>query len=217
MAKSHGWATGYCSFENPPDIHGVKLLEKYLEMPFFDGPTPRMGRQDLERGKKFVKEHFPLIRAEDDSPTLDWLFEKMRAVVTRFGVRMVVIDPYNEIEHQRPGNMNETEYVSKMLGRFRRFASTHGCQIFLVAHPQKLRRMDNGEMPVPSLSEISGSANFSNKADFGVVISRNLETDLTECYVRKCRFKQLGEIGMSELSYEKSTGVYHSVRKAGLS
>jgi twinkle protein len=198
-------------------LHAAKLLEKYLEMPFFDGPTPRMTAQDLKRGQAFIDSHFPLIRANDDSPTLDWLFEKMRACVTRYGVRMVVIDPYNEIEHRRPSGMTETEYVSEMLGRFRRFAEAHTCQVFLVAHPQKMRRDANGEIPVPSLYDISGSANFSNKADFGIVISRNAENDRTECYVRKCRFKNLGSIGMAALNYDRATGIYSDVRKAGLS
>ncbi|MCH8113800.1 MAG: toprim domain-containing protein, partial [Proteobacteria bacterium] len=109
LAKAHGWRTAFCSFENPPDLHAVKLLEKYLEMPFWEGPAPRMGEGDLARGKAFIVEHFPLIRADDESPTLDWLFEKMRAVVVRYGVRIIVADPYNELEHQRPTGMTETE------------------------------------------------------------------------------------------------------------
>ncbi len=92
-----------------------------------------MGEGDLARGKAFITEHFPLIRANDESPTLDWLFDKMRATVRRYGVRIVVADPYNELEHRRPEGMTETEYVSDMLGRMRRFADVHECQVILVA------------------------------------------------------------------------------------
>jgi twinkle protein len=37
-----------------------------------------------------------------------------------------VIDPYNELDHQRPSNMTETEYVSRMLGKIKRFAQVRG-------------------------------------------------------------------------------------------
>jgi len=217
LAKAHGWRTAFCSFENPPDLHAVKLLEKYLEQPFWEGPTPRMGEGDLARGKVFIANHFPLIRADDDSPTLDWLFEKMRAVVVRYGVRIIVADPYNELEHQRPNGMTETEYVSDMLGRMRRFAYAHGCQMILVAHPAKLRRREDGSLPIPGLYDISGSANFANKADFGIIVHRDLKTGRTTISVRKCRFKHLGKIGDVELEYDVPTGCYRSYRKAGLS
>ncbi|MCH8113095.1 MAG: toprim domain-containing protein [Proteobacteria bacterium] len=217
LAKAHGWRTAFCSFENPPDLHAVKLLEKYLEQPFWEGPTPRMGEGDLARGKTFIADHFPLIRADDDSPTLNWLFEKMRAVVVRYGVRIIVADPYNELEHQRPNGMTETEYVSDMLGRMRRFAYAHGCQMILVAHPAKLRRREDGSLPTPGLYDISGSANFANKADFGIIVHRDLKTGRTTISVRKCRFKHLGKIGDVELEYDVPTGCYRPYRKAGLS
>ena len=33
-----------------------------------------------------------------------------------------MIDPYNELDHQRPSYMSETEYVSQMLTKIKRFA-----------------------------------------------------------------------------------------------
>lgn len=37
-----------------------------------------------------------------------------------------MIDPYNELDHQRPSSMTETEYVSQMLGKIKRFAQVGG-------------------------------------------------------------------------------------------
>ena len=45
-----------------------------------------------------------------------------RAAVYRYGIRGLVVDPYNELDHQRPASMNETEYVSQMLTKIKRFA-----------------------------------------------------------------------------------------------
>ncbi len=37
----------------------------------------------------------------------------------RYGIRGLVIDPYNELDHARPSYMQETEYVSSMLSKVR--------------------------------------------------------------------------------------------------
>jgi twinkle protein len=51
-----------------------------------------------------------------------------------FTIRGLVIDPYNEIEHKRPANQTETEYVSQLLGKVKRFAQVHGVHVWFVAH-----------------------------------------------------------------------------------
>ena len=44
-------------------------------------------------------------RCEDDSlPNIKWVLDLARAAVLRHGVRGLVIDPYNEIDHQRSAN-----------------------------------------------------------------------------------------------------------------
>jgi twinkle protein len=48
----------------------------------------------------------------------------------RYGIRGLVIDPYNELDHQRPGAMSETEYVSQMLTKIKRFAQHHDVHVW---------------------------------------------------------------------------------------
>ena len=60
----------------------------------------------------------------------------MRRLACRFGIRGLVIDPYNELDHQRPTYMNETEYVSQMLTTLKRFAQHHDVHVWFVAHPR---------------------------------------------------------------------------------
>jgi len=59
--------------------------------------------------------------------------------VSRYGIRGLVIDPYNELDHQRPTYMNETEYVSQMLTVLKRFAQHHDVHVWFVAHPRQMR------------------------------------------------------------------------------
>ena len=58
IAKNKGWKFGICSFENEPRIHIAKLISKHMGKPFFDGVTPKLTKEELEEGKKFVQDHF---------------------------------------------------------------------------------------------------------------------------------------------------------------
>lgn len=208
LAKREGWTFGICSFENDPANHISKWAEKWTGMPFWDGPARRMTSFNLEDVLQQLNGVFHFIRAEgEESPTLDWLLTKARVLVKRFGIRGMVIDPYNEIEHRRPDNMTETEYVSAMLSKVKRFAQAHDLHVWFVAHPAKMRT-EGGKTPVPTLYDISGSANFVNKADCGLVIHRGDQPGTTDVYVRKIRFKWVGQQGKATLGYEKSTGAY---------
>lgn len=43
------------------------------------------------------------VRCENDSlPSIKWVLELAKFAVLRHGVRGLVIDPYNELDHQRP-------------------------------------------------------------------------------------------------------------------
>jgi twinkle protein len=117
LAQSDGWRFAMCSFENPPAEHIAKLAEKYSGLPFWDGLTRRMSEKELQRAMDWIADHFELIRFDDEAPTIEAILEKARAAVMRHGIRGLVIDPYNEIEHRRPPNMIETEYVSQLLGK----------------------------------------------------------------------------------------------------
>ena len=51
----------------------------------------------------------------------------------------------------------------------KRFAQMYGVHVWFVAHP---RQMQNWNGQAPSLYDISGSANFINKADNGIIVHR---------------------------------------------
>jgi twinkle protein len=208
LATQYGWRAALCSFENPPDYHISKLAEKYLGLPFWDGPRRRMTETELDKANAWLADHFHLIRANDEGPTIDWILGKAKAAVLRWGVQSVVIDPYNQIEHRRPGNMTETEFVSQMLSKTKRFADNHGVVVFFIAHPYKMYS-ENGKIPVPTLYDISGSANWANKADLGIVVHRpNRDQPVTDIHIRRPRFKAFGKEGVVTLRYDIATGRY---------
>jgi twinkle protein len=106
--------------------------------------------------------------------------------------------------------MSETDYISHALKRCRQFARRMGVHVWMVAHPAKLRKDNDGTYPVPTLYDISGSAHWRNKADNGLCLWRDFGNHMApvEVHVQKIRFKQIGSIGMAQLRYRKVTGRY---------
>ncbi|KAG2445811.1 hypothetical protein HXX76_000415 [Chlamydomonas incerta] len=100
--------------------------------------------------------------------TIDWVLSKATQAVYRHGIRGLVIDPYNELDQQR-GAQSETEYISAMLSKVKRWAQRHMVHVWLVAHPKSFEDWDGSP---PSMYDISGSAHWYNKADMGVVVHR---------------------------------------------
>uniref|UniRef100_A0A061S6G6 Twinkle protein n=1 Tax=Tetraselmis sp. GSL018 TaxID=582737 RepID=A0A061S6G6_9CHLO len=221
LAEQHNWTFAMCSMEKGVKDHARQLLEKHVRKPFFDlpyaGSTKRMGWEEVVEGMSWIDERIFLIRYEDDElPNIDWVLNLARAAVLRHGIRGLVIDPYNELDHQRPSSMTETEYVSQMLTKIKRFAQHHECHVWFVAHPRQLREW-KGEPP--NLYDISGSAHFINKADCGIVIHRNRDEEKgpmneSRVLVRKIRNKAAGNIGESVLHYDRVTGRFYEPKSS---
>jgi len=209
LAMLHGWRFALCSFENPPAEHIAKIAEKYLALPFWEGPSMRMSERELARAMDWAKSHFFFIRAENSAPTLDWILAEAANAHARHKIDGLSIDPHNEIEHHRPSNQTETEYVSHGLGKVKRFAQRFGVHVWYVAHPAKMPR-EGETIPPPTLYDISGSANWANKADVGLVVYRDPDatSPMTCIYTRKVRFKAVGKVGVARLRYDVRTGRY---------
>ena len=64
----------------------------------------------------------------------------------------------------------------------------------------------------PGLFDISGSANWANKADIGISVHRpEPKMPEVEIHVRKVRFKHIGQIGSLMMRWEKASGRYEVV------
>ena len=101
---------------------------------------------------------------EDHELTLEKLLELCRITVLRDGARLIIIDPWNEIEHKRRKNENETDYTGRSIRALKAFARAYNVALWVVAHPKK--PMTFGQKPAaPGLYDISGSAHWANKAD----------------------------------------------------
>lgn len=211
LCMDQDWRFGLFSPENGKEQHVTKLVEKRVEMSASPKSKDRMSLDTFFSGVSWVNNHYYFIVADDekDLPTLDWILDKASAAVLRYGIKGLIIDPWNEIEHTRTGSCTETEYISQALSKLKRFARNHAIALFVIAHPNKMQTDKEGYPLVPSLYDISGSAHWANKTDNGIVIHRSTSADdTTEVHVKKVRFKHVGKNGQTKLKYSVKTGKY---------
>src|SRR5699024_9872179 len=117
-------------------------------------------------------------------------------LVSRKGVKVLVVDPFNRFEHQILDWETVTQYISRSFDEFSNIAVKQKELLILVAHPTKLRcEPGSKRWPVPTLYDINGSAAFFNKTDYGMVIDRNDELGQVLVRVAKVRFDHLGGPG----------------------
>lgn len=211
LALNHGWSTALYSPENfPARLHLMKLAEKYVGKPFNPGQHERMSKAEARDAQDWISQHFHWLMPE--RPTLAELMDRARALVFRHGVRVLVIDPWNEVEHDRQASATEADYVSQSLGLLRRFARRHELLIIVVAHPKLLEKKADGKYPVPTPYDISGGAMWRNKADNCIAVYAD-PTDsagAVEIHVQKVKFKLFGQVGMVPMRWQRLTGRYFS-------
>lgn len=209
LARNHGWSFACFSPENQPvEYHIQKLAEKYIGKPMEPGPTPRMSESELDMATTWIRDHFVFLLPEN--PDIDVLLDLGRQLVARNGIRGLVIDPWNEVDHVRPKELSETEYISKCLTKIRKFARANDVHVWVVAHPTKLQKDLDKKYPVPTPYDVAGSAHWRNKADNCISVWRDLgaRTQDVEIHVQKVRKKIVGRVGMATLKYEMVTGRY---------
>lgn len=99
---------------------------------------------------------------------LDAYLDLARASVIRHGSKLIVLDPWNELEHKRRRDETETDYIGRAIRALKRFAKRYNVALWVIAHPTK----PQGKTGAPGLYDIAGSANWANKADYGLIYHR---------------------------------------------
>ena len=159
LAQYQGWKFGLFSPENQPiERHYASLMEKVARAPFNEGSTPRLTAKVKDDKKAWLNDHFKVILPDDEKGnwSVDGVLSLAKTLVYRFGIKGLVIDPWNELDHSRPGGISETDHISASLTKIRRFARENDVHIWVVAHPAKLNRGQDGKYPVPTMYDISG-------------------------------------------------------------
>lgn len=212
--REHKWKWAVFSPENyPPAYHFGKLAEKCVGKPMFSGfSLPPITPDEINETIAGLSKFLHLLTFDECPATVDSILSRLAVCAKMHRIDAAIVDPWNELEHVRPPGVSETEHIGQSLTKFRNFARLHSVAVWIVAHPAKMLKNDKGQYPVPTPYDISGSANWRNKADACVSVWRAAGSEDPEkrnriqVYVQKIRNKNLGSIGMVELDWQPATG-----------
>jgi twinkle protein len=185
--------------------------EVYCEKPFWPvHGVDSMTDDDIDDAERWLAGRVTMLvcDSEDEAPTPDWILDRARATVLRDGTTDLLVDPWNEIDHQR-GTMTETEYTGRTLQRFRAFGLRHGCNVWISAHPAKpmLAKLGTAKQP-PGPYDISGSAHWFNKTDLGLTVF-SPTPGVSELRMWKAKYRRFGIRGaVATMNYDAIRGLY---------
>ena len=204
LSLSYDWRCAWFSPENfPVTLHHPKLIEKLIGKRFMKGIMKPM---EFVAAIEYLSRNFFDILPEEGYH-VDTILEKAETLVRRKGIRVFILDPYNCLEHQIPHGQSETQYISEFLEKLRSFARRRQVLVILAAHPVKMKKDPiSGKYPVPTMYDISGSAAFFNKADFGLAIERDRAQGVTRVHVQKVKFRHLGQPGIASFQFNTHCG-----------
>ena len=116
-----------------------------------------------------------------------------------------------------PKGTNKKDAIDEVLTRLTSFAQSNNVIVLLVAHPTKMKKNETGKYEMPTLYDVSGSADFRNQTHNGFCIYRHFESEdggagYTQFVNLKTKFSFQGRIGESvNMNYHIPTGRYYAM------
>ena len=191
---------GYWSPENVQIDHAIKIVEKLTGRLYGNEKVDGLSTEQQTFAKQWLSKNVKWINLPYDKLKLDNILDKGRSLVRAFGIRILVLDPYNFILKETDKYHNENSWDSYAVGRIRQFAIDNDLIVFLVAHPRKVEMKVDGQKRRITIEDIAGTADFGNKADYVLCVDRGEK--VVTVYIDKVRRKQNGSKG------KKATFVY---------
>ncbi len=211
LARVHGIKTAILQFEDDVD-RNREDIERYIRA--WSGSGNKSPIRDPDT---WMHRMFRTIAPaeENDAYDMAWLRSSIVEAATRHDCRVVLIDPFNEIEHLWKVNESEAQYLNGCLRDMKKLARQLQIAIIIVTHPTKA---GGSNKPIEdwSLYDVSGGATWNNKADHGVVIWRENNKSI-ETYVKVCKsknFRTMGTPGTVVMQFDPNTSCFCFLRKA---
>ena len=187
----YGWKTAFASPENQPTyLHAHKLMRKTWQgMPNVDD----IGGDKWQEVTDKVNDNYFFI--DMDRYTLEAVLRKGAELVKRKGIKCLVIDPYNKVRDTECKSEDVTRYTMEYLTKIEMFAKKYDVLVFIVAHPTKMYKGQDGKMEEPTMYSIKGGGEWYDASYHGLLVHRDYVAKTTKVKVLKVKFQNLGENG----------------------
>ena len=188
---NYGWKTAFASPENAPTyLHAHKLMRKVWQ----DMPSPNdIDGEQWNKVADHVNDNFFFIDME--RYTLEEVLRKGAELVKRKGIKCLVIDPYNKVRDINSGTDDVNRYTMEYLTKIEMFAKKYDVLVFIVAHPTKMYKGQDGKIEEPTMYNIKGGGEWYDASYHGLLVHRDYDTKTVKAKVLKVKFQNLGENG----------------------
>ena len=203
--REYGWKTAFASPENAPTyLHAHKLMRKVW------GDMPNkgdIGGSKWNKVAQHVNDNFFFIDME--RYTLESVLRKGAELVKRKGIKCLVIDPYNKVRDVDCNTEDVNRYTMEYLTKIETFAKKYDVLVFIVAHPTKMYKTQEGKIEEPTMYNIKGGGEWYDASYHGLLVHRDYEAKTTKVKVLKCKFQNLGENGAEAyFTWEPRSGCF---------
>ncbi len=198
-----GLKIGLAAFE--ADYHEDIL--PWYETWLYGENTNEQTKADTE---KWLEENFVFISHEIEPlqahASIEWAISQAQDAKGRHGIDVLVIEPWNKLQHRRAKGENEADYTCRALAELRNYARTYNVICIVSAHPTK----DAGkEGEAPGEYDIHGGAHWGNASDHVVIVYRP-DKKFTTTLIRmaKVRYSKSGSHGDKWYVFSSRTNRY---------
>lgn len=185
----------------PMSLHQSVLAEKVIGKPFMG--SYRVSKEELKEYAEWSRDKvFLTIPEKAEIPDWDWLFKKFEEAVYRYQIDVFVIDAFNKVKR----HTDSLKEINDVLARLTLFCQMHHVNIFLIAHPTKMKKDDDGKYLMPTLYDVKGTGDFYDQTHCGLTVYRNFdpEDSYIKVKVTKIKFKHQGKIN-DEILFKYNT------------
>ena len=181
LADRYGVKIAAATFESTPQREYWADLVAFRTGRAVDDWRDPATEEDLEATRAWWRKHIVFLYADGYQEgtkdlidaTIEWFLNAAETAVRRFGCKIIVLDPWSQIDHDSNSFEREDQYVRRVLKAFKRFARIMDVHVAIVAHPAKPKRNADGTYPVPEGYDISGAAHWKNAPDLGATVYRS--------------------------------------------
>ena len=201
----YGWKTAYASPENQPVyLHAHKLMRKTWQ----DMPSPGdIGGNKWKEVADHVNDNYFFI--DMDKYSLESVLRKGAELVKRKGIKCLVIDPFNKIRDTNAASDDVNRYTMDYLAKIEAFCKKYDVLVFIVAHPTKMYKGQDGKIEEPTMYNIKGGGEWYDASYHGLLVHRDYDAKTTKVKVLKVKFQNLGENGAeSHFTWEPRSGSF---------
>lgn len=178
VAMSERVRVGFLAFETHPYKIRDHLCRLATGKPWAELPD----MQQQVTGAKLDLSFRIVHRTYDaGSHNLGWLKEMVYTLAVRDNCKLVIVDPWNELEHLPEPGESMTAYINFAIQQIRVWAEQYDCHICLIAHPRKMAT--EGKARSPTGYDIADSAAFFNKPSLGFTVHQE-QNDQGENFVK---------------------------------